>query len=145
MYHTEGALYLDFHCLSLKKGDVRIGLHGIYVGCYWSVIYDGCSDTRLPNIYRLEVIPAQSAYPYRLIGSLSLPIRLCVRLPPSSPLPLTLPPQASGLRRGLRISISPMLSIFASVSVSIPPLPLTLPPLLFPPSLPPFLPPFLPP
>ena len=26
---------LDFHCLSLKKGDVRIGLHGIHVDCYW--------------------------------------------------------------------------------------------------------------
>src|SRR6218665_3241926 len=33
----------------------------------------------------LEVIPAQSAYHYRLIGSLSLPIRLCVCLSPSSP------------------------------------------------------------
>src|SRR6218665_1653012 len=37
------------------------------------------------NIPILEVIPAQSAHPYRLIGSLSLPIRLCVRLSPSSP------------------------------------------------------------
>src|SRR6218665_728318 len=71
--------------------------------------------------YTLEVIPAQSAYPYRLIGSLSLPIRLCVRLPPSSLLPL--PPLGSGLRRGPRNSMSPMLSIFTSVSVSIPPLP----------------------
>src|SRR6218665_2472572 len=35
----------------------------------------------------LEVIPAQSANHYRLIDSLSLPIRLCVRLSPSSPLP----------------------------------------------------------
>src|SRR6218665_956569 len=84
---------------------------------------------------QLEVIPAQSAYPYRLIGSLSLPIRLCVRLSPSSPLPLTLPSHCSGLRRGLRISISPLcpsLSLLSppphSTSPAIPSFPLSPPP-----------------
>src|SRR6218665_1748448 len=72
------------------------------------------------NIITQEVIPAQSAYPYRLTFPPYSPLRSSLSLlyPP-----LTLPLQGSGLRRGLRISISPMLSIFASVSVSIPPLP----------------------
>src|SRR6218665_1441201 len=90
------------------------------------------------NIITQEVIPAQSAYPYRLIGSLSLPIRLCVRLSPSSTLPslylsrVLVSGQAFEFRFRLCCLYSPLCPSLSLLS----PLSLTLPPLL-PPSLPP--------